>query len=69
MVARDPVSRTVKYIFLAMDIWVTSLTAMDPEDWEQLSAQNFEDARDVSLTQDKSKVRIYRQGTLSFSSG
>ena len=34
-----PVSRTVKYIFLAMDIWVTSLTAMDPEDWEQLSAQ------------------------------
>ncbi|CAJ1359326.1 unnamed protein product [Effrenium voratum] len=33
---------TVKYIFLAMDIWVTSLTALDPED--------------------KSKVRIYRQG-------
>ena len=25
-------ARTVKYIFLAMDIWVTSLTALDPED-------------------------------------
>lgn len=24
--------RTVKYIFLAMDMWVTSLTALDPED-------------------------------------
>lgn len=24
--------RTVKYIFLGMDIWVTTLTALDPED-------------------------------------
>ncbi|CAE7463971.1 MLNS [Symbiodinium sp. CCMP2456] len=40
--ADDDMRGTVKYIFLAMDIWVTSLTAMDPED--------------------KSKVRIYRQG-------
>eukprot|EP00913_Durusdinium_trenchii_P012453 g11691.t1 len=40
--ADDDMRGTVKYIFLAMDIWVTSLTALDPED--------------------KSKVRIYRQG-------
>eukprot|EP00434_Breviolum_minutum_P025012 symbB.v1.2.022094.t1/scaffold1946.1/size95412/6 len=38
----DDMRGTVKYIFLAMDMWVTSLTALDPED--------------------KSKVRIYRQG-------
>ena len=24
--------RTVKYIFLGMDVWVTTLTALDPED-------------------------------------
>eukprot|EP00439_Symbiodinium_sp_Y106_P023114 s2557_g2.t2 len=31
--ADDDMRGTVKYIFLAMDIWVTSLTAMDPEDF------------------------------------
>eukprot|EP00930_Biecheleria_cincta_P055399 TRINITY_DN4171_c0_g2_i1.p1 TRINITY_DN4171_c0_g2~~TRINITY_DN4171_c0_g2_i1.p1 ORF type:complete len:858 (-),score=238.66 TRINITY_DN4171_c0_g2_i1:73-2646(-) len=40
--ADDDFRGTVKYIFLALDIWVSSLTAMDPED--------------------KSKIRIYKQG-------
>eukprot|EP00931_Biecheleriopsis_adriatica_P072686 TRINITY_DN47103_c0_g1_i1.p1 TRINITY_DN47103_c0_g1~~TRINITY_DN47103_c0_g1_i1.p1 ORF type:complete len:859 (+),score=268.15 TRINITY_DN47103_c0_g1_i1:168-2744(+) len=40
--ADDDIRGTMKYIFVAMDVWVAALTALDPED--------------------KSKVRIYRQG-------
>ena len=58
--------RTVKYIFLAMDIWVTSLTALDPEDRPFLATLwldvCFASCCDLIWNdpEDKSKVRIYR---------
>ena len=54
--------RTVKYIFLGMDIWVTSLTAMDPEDRWMLCLLDFA-AHVASAAHAASRIRAKSEFT------
>eukprot|EP00930_Biecheleria_cincta_P055398 TRINITY_DN4171_c0_g1_i1.p1 TRINITY_DN4171_c0_g1~~TRINITY_DN4171_c0_g1_i1.p1 ORF type:complete len:889 (-),score=248.73 TRINITY_DN4171_c0_g1_i1:44-2431(-) len=56
--ADDDFRGTIKYIFLAMDIWVTSLTSMDPEDKSKIRVYKQGCEKAMRLAKEAVKISI-----------